>query len=354
MAERTIAKFEVKYLQILDENGNCDKKLEPKLSKEELLGLYKIMILTKTLDDMSLSLQREGRMGTYASTKGQEAQVAIGFVMQKQDWLFPSFREHGVFLARGIPAKLILLYFMGSEEGNKIPQGNNTLPVYIPVGSQIPHAVGAAIAAKLKGDKAATVAIFGDGATSEGDFHEAMNFAGVFQAPCVLVCQNNQWAISVPRKKQTASESIAQKSIAYGFEGIQVDGNDVLAMYSAVKKSLEKARKGLGPTLIEMLTYRLGPHTTADDPTRYRNQKEVDEWKKKDPVLRFQSYLQKKKVLDTKSESQIIEWAKSEVNKALKEAEAMPKPDVSDIFKYVYSSMTKNLEEELKEWQSSQ
>lgn len=354
MPEKPIAKFEIKYLQVLDEKGKCDKKLEPKLPKEELIKLYKLMILTRTFDEISLKLQREGRMGTYASTRGQEAQVAIGLAMQKQDWLFPSFREHGVFLARDIPAKLIMLYFMGSEEGNKMPEGNNTLPIYIPVGSQIPQAVGAAMAAKFKGDKAAAVTVFGDGATSEGEFHEAMNFAGVFQAPCVFVCQNNQWAISVPVSKQTASKSIAQKAIAYGFEGIQADGNDILAMYLAMKKALDKARNGKGPTLIEMKTYRLESHTTADDPTRYRTNKELDEWKKKDPILRFRNYLKGKKILNEKLDAEIQSWAKEEINKAVNEAESMPKPNAPDLFIYVYGSITKNLEEEMKEWQNSQ
>ena len=347
--KKTIGKFKVEYLQVLDENGKVDKKLEPKLSKEDLIKLYKNIVLTKTFDDIGLKLQREGRMGTYAPVKGQEAQVGSAFALQKSDWMFPSFREHGVYLTRGLSAKHLYLYFMGSEEGGRIPKGNNDLTMAVPVGTHLVHAVGASWAAKIKGHKIGIAVYFGDGATSEGDFHEALNFAGVFQTPTVFLCQNNQWAISLPRSKQSAAKTLAQKAIAYGFEGIQIDGNDILAQYVATKKALEKARAGKGPTFIELLTYRMSMHTTADDPKKYRSEAEVKKWEKRDPLKRFKIYLKKKKILNEKLEKEIQDEATKIINKAVAEAESMPKPAKEDMFKYVYEKIPKDLQEQMKE-----
>lgn len=353
MPEKKVASFEIKYLQVLDEKGNVDKKLEPNLNQQELKQLYRLLVLTRAFDNIALQLQREGRIGTYASVRGQEAQVGSAFAMKPNDWMFPSFREHGVFITRGTPLKLLFTHWGGSEEGNRLPEDQHNMTVSIPVGTHLLHAVGAGWAAKLKGDSAASVVYFGDGATSEGDFHEALNFAGVFQTPTVFICQNNQWAISIPRSKQTRAETLAQKAIAYGIQGIQVDGNDVLAQYVAAKKALDDARAGKGPTFIECITYRMGAHTTADDPTRYRTEEELKEWEKKDPITRFQIYLKKKGAWTKEFEKETQEQAEKEVLNAVKEYEAQPKPEPTEMFKYVYSQMTPNLIEQLEELKES-
>jgi len=341
----------VGLLQILGEDGSFDEGLEPKLPEEELRKLYYLMVLTRTFDERCLKLQRQGRMGTYAPAAGQEAaQVGSAYALKESDWLFPAFREQGALITRGLPLKNLLLIWMGNEEGNRIPEGLNIFTIAIPVATQIPHAVGAAWAAKLKGDEVAVLVYFSDGATSVGDFHEAANFAGVFQTPTVFFCQNNQYAISLPRSRQTAAETLAQKAYAYGFEGIQIDGNDLLAVYKATKEALDKARSGGGPTMIEAVTYRYGPHTTSDDPRRYRKDEEVEEWKaKRDPLKRFRLYLEKKGLWDEQAEAQAWEKAAAEVAQAVEEAEAAPQRDVADIFKYVYAEMPQNLQEQLEE-----
>ncbi len=348
--EKVIGKFEVKYLQVLDEQGKPDVHLEPKLKKDELLSLYQFLVLTRVADETCLKLQREGRIGTYAECKGEEATiVGAAFAMQKQDWLVPCYREQGAYLVRGVPLRNMILSWAGSEDGGKAKGNNFTMSV--PVGTQMLHAVGISWAAKLRGEKAGAVTFFGDGATSEGDFHEAMNFAGVFQTPTVFVCRNNQFAISLPRvcmgEKgcQTRADTIAQKAIAYGAEGVQVDGNDVLAVYSAVKKALDHGRAGKGPTLVECLTYRMSAHTTADDPKRYRTEKEVSEWAQKDPIVRFEKYLLAKKVLTKAKIQKTKKDAQALVAKEVAEAEKhTAKPE--DMFDSVYAVMPKNLQEQ--------
>lgn len=346
--------LEGKFLQVLDKEGHVDKLLEPKLSTNDLKKIYEIMVLTRLADDKALKLQRSGRMGTFAQVLGQEAQVAVGLAMKKEDWFFPSFRELGILLCRGSPLEHFYLTFMGCEEGNRTPKEINNFPVSVPVGSQTVHAVGVAMAAKIKGDKVVSVVAFGDGGTSEGDFHEAMNFAGVFKAPCVFFCQNNQWAISTPRSMQTASKTIAQKAIAYGFQGIQIDGNDSLAIYAATKEAVEHARAGKGPTLIESLTYRVGAHTTADDPTLYRTEKEVKYWQERDPIKRFKIYLQKKGIWTKKYEDNLTKKCTKQIEEAVAKAEkiaAATKPE--DMFKYMYEKMTPVLQEQLEYLQES-
>jgi pyruvate dehydrogenase E1 component alpha subunit len=348
MPRQKILDMSVDWLSILDPEGNVDITLEPALDTETLDKFYRTMVLTRLFDDKALKLQRQGRMLTFGSCLGQEAsQIGSAFAMKPEDWFFPAFREHGVQIARGIPMKLLYIYWMGSEDANMtVPLKN--FPVAIPVATQILHAVGAAWASKLRKQDIASVVYFGDGATSEGDFHEGMNFAGVFKTPTVFICQNNQYAISLPREKQTASKTLAQKALAYGFEGIQVDGNDVLAVYSASKAALEKARSGGGPTLIECFTYRLGAHTTSDDPSRYRKKDEEEEWRKKDPVKRLQIYLEKKGIWSKNYEEKTIKEASEEIEKAVEEAEAYS-PDASNIFKYVFAEMTSNLKEQMDE-----
>ncbi len=341
--------LEGKFLQILDKEGNITKLLEPKLAATDLKRIYETMVLTRMADAKALALQRSGRMGTFAQALGQEAQVAVGLAMKKEDWFFPSFREHGILFFRGMPLENFYLVFMGCEEGNKTPKDINNFPVSVPVGSQTVHAVGAAMAAKIKKEKVVTVVAFGDGGTSEGDFHEAMNFAGVFKAPCVFFCQNNQWAISTSRTIQTAAKTIAQKAVAYGFQGIQIDGNDPLAIYAAMKEAVDNARQGKGPTLIESLTYRVGAHTTADDPTLYRSEKEVKYWQERDPIKRFKIYLQKKGIWNKKYEDDLVKKCAKQIEDAVAKAESIAKATKpEDMFKYMYETMTPALKEQLE------
>src|SRR5919197_1205836 len=264
-------RFTVEYLSILYAEGNLDSAVDPGLPAAELKRLYRAMLLARRLDERMVRLQRQGRIGTFAPIKGQEAsQLASVAVLRPTDWMVPSFRETASMLWRGWPIEKLLMFFAGYLEGGQPAPDQRDLPITIPVATQLPHAVGLAYAAQYRGDDVVVMVYFGDGATSEGDFHEACNFAGVWHVPMVFVCQNNQWAISVPLKKQTHSQTIAQKALAYGFPGLRVDGNDVLAVYAAAKEAVDRAREGGGPTLIECVTYRLGVDTTPDDPTKYR------------------------------------------------------------------------------------
>lgn len=335
MPERTIASFHIKRLDILDEQGAADESLLPPLSPDEVRRLYRLLVLSRTFDRRALSLQREGRIGTYASVLGQEAsQVGSALAVTQADWVFPSFREMAVFITLGYPLPMLLQYWSGDERGLCTPAGLNIFPVCIPVATHVPHAVGAALAAKHRGDSAAAVAYFGDGGTSKGDFHEGLNFAGIFRAPVVFICQNNHWAISVRRERQTASETLAQKAVAYGFPGIQVDGNDVFAVYRATKEALDRARSGAGPTLIECFTYRMSDHTTADDASRYRSREEVEEWKEKDPLLRLMRFMEKRSLLDDAYRQKVEEDAKKEVDEAVRAAESVEPPDPKDMLIY--------------------
>jgi pyruvate dehydrogenase E1 component alpha subunit len=338
-----------KMFQMLKPDGTLQPGLKPPVDDKETLTLYQKMVFVRLADQRGLLLQRQGRFGTYAPIWGQEAcQIGSAYVLQKGDWVFPAFREIAATLMMGVPLKDFMLYWMGNEMGSRAPKGINMMPVSVPVGSHIPHAVGAAWAAKLKGDKIVTVAYFGDGATSKGDFHEAMNFAGVFKTPTLFFCQNNQFAISVPRSRQTASATIAQKAIAYGFGGIQVDGNDLLAVITATREAVDKARSGGGPTLIEGVTFRFGPHTTADDPTKYRTDQEIERWKPLDPMIRLRFYLKAKGLWTEEVETQMTEDAQKGIDQAVKDAEAVSAPETKEIFEYVFAEMTPPLKEQLE------
>src|SRR5262244_4415954 len=327
-------RFTVDYLSVLDAEGNLDASLDPRLPGDELKRLYRDMLLARRLDERMVRLQRQGRIGTFAPIKGQEAsQLGSVATLRPSDWMVPSFRETASMLWRGWPIEKLLLFFAGYLEGGQPAPDQHDLPVTIPVATQIPHAVGLAYAAQYREDDVAVMAYFGDGATSEGDFHEALNFAGVWHVPVVFVCQNNQWAISVPLKKQTHSRTIAQKALAYGLPGIQVDGNDVLAVYAAAREAVERARAGDGPTLIECVTYRLGVHTTADDPTKYRSAEEVAEWERKDPLTRFRAYLEQRQLLEDGLEQEVD----AEIAAAVKRFEAMAPPDVLTMFDHAYA-----------------
>jgi len=341
---------EFPLFQILDENGNANERV-PKISNADMLKMYELMVLARVFDETAYQLQREGRLLTYAPLKGQEAaQIGTAFVLQKADWMFPSFRENGAYLARGMPAEMLYQYWSGDERGAKIPNGLQCFTVSIPVATQIPIAVGTAWAEKLKGTKNISLVYFGDGATSEGDFHEGLNFAGVFKLPVVFVCQNNQWAISVPFSKQSGSKTVAQKAVAYGMNGIRVDGNDILAVYSATVEAVKNARKNV-PTLIECFTYRISDHTTSDDAGRYRNAEEVAAWQRKDPIERFEKFLFAKNILNGEIKKGIWESAKTRISTAVKIAEKSTSENPEDIFDFTFAQLPKNLQKEKKEFE---
>ncbi len=336
-----------KTFQILDENGNCNEKEMPKLNSDEIKKIYEHLVYARMLDDRILKLQREGRCGTYASSLGQEAtQVGSAFALKKTDWMFPYFREIGAHIVRGLPMHLYLLYWMGDERGSKIPNDINDFTIAVPVSTQIPHAVGAAMAMKIKGEKNVVLVFTGDGATSKGDFHEALNFAGVFKVPAVFVIQNNQWAISVPLSRQTASETLAQKAIAYGFYGVRVDGNDIFAVLKVVQEAVEKARIGKGPTLIECVTYRMSDHTTADDANRYRPKEDLENWKIKDPIERFKKYMRMKEIWSENYEKSVVEKISKQVENDVRNAEAVSPPNPSEMFDFMYEKIPPHLVEQ--------
>lgn len=341
MPEKVIDSFNVRRLDILDEKGDADTALMPSMSEAYIRRMYELLVLSRTFDHFALDLQREGRLGTYASILGQEAsQIGSAFAIEKTDWIFPSFREMGVYITMGYPMQMLFQYWSGDERGICPPDDLNIFPICIPVGTQLPHAAGAAMAAKYRKDKIAVIAYFGDGGTSKGDFHEAFNMAGVFKLPVVFICQNNQWAISVPSDKQTASKTLAQKAYAYGFEGIQVDGNDIFAVYKATADALKKARDGGGPTFIECFTYRMSDHTTADDATRYRTKEEVEAWKPKDPLLRLKLFMEKNRLWAEKYRKDVEEDTKTAVSGAVKLAESIEPPRPEDMFAYTYETLT--------------
>lgn len=340
--------------QVLDPTGKVVLEKDiPELDDEQLKYLLKTMLFTRTIDEKALSYQRQGRMLTYAPNLGQEAaQVGSAYSLEKEDWLAPAFRELGAWLVRGVPLKNIYLYWYGNEWGSHMPEGVKVLPVSVPIASQMQHATGIGMANNIKNEKNVVMTYVGDGGTSHGDFHEALNFASVFKSPVVFIVQNNQYAISTSRKIQTMSDNIALKAAAYAMPGILVDGNDIFAMYNAAKAAVDRARNGEGPTLIEAYTYRLGAHTTSDDPTKYRDDAEVEEWKKKDPILRFGEYLKGKNLID----DQWIDETKKELEKEVKDTfesiEDKSDTVLEDIFKYHYEEMPAQLKDQLDEYKS--
>lgn len=316
--------------QILDAEGNLVRQM-PDLGMPRLLELYRFMQLGRAFSNKIIALQRQGRATTFGSLVGQEAtSVGLAAPMQPQDWLATSYRELASLMVKGVPLSTLVYSFRGFAPA--YPEEAHCLPIQIVIGTQILHAVGLGMAAKIAGDPAVAVGVCGDGATSEGDFNEALNFAGVFQAPVVFVVQNNGWAISVPRKHQSAAVTLAARGSGFGVPSVLVDGNDILAVYEVMQQALERARSGQGPTLIEALTYRIGAHTTADDPTRYRDPAEVEAWRAKDPIARVKRFLLQQGQLSEAEDQQIVEEAEATVNQAVAEAEAQPAPSPASIF----------------------
>ncbi len=340
--------METKTCDLVRRIGDDGQLLQNKtlnLSEYELRGLYKKMLMARLYDERAFRLQRQGRIGTYPPYSGQEAaQVGSAFALEKGDWLFPYGRDLAACFTFGKDMKTALLYAMGHKDGSLVPDDVNIFPLAIMIPPQIPQAVGAAWASKLKGEDRVALTTFGDGATSKGDFHEGLNMAAVLKVPAVFLCQNNKWAISVPIEKQMATETISQKAFAYGMPGVRVDGNDVLAVYEVTKEAIMRARNGEGPTLIEAVTYRVGPHTTSDDPTRYREDTIAQEWKsKRDPVFLFKNFLLKQGLWTEEEDAETAERMKNEINEAVKEAESTAKTKLSDIFDHVYETPTTDL-----------
>jgi pyruvate dehydrogenase E1 component alpha subunit len=351
MPKRIAYSAQIEYIQCLDENGKLDTKLVPegdpsRLTDEQVVFLYDKMIMYRHLDETAFKLQRSGRMYTYPQNKGQEAAaLGSGFAMKVGvDYLVPCYRENAALFLHGLDPKYILLHWAGDERGNAIPQdgsngGARCSPIAIPIGTQMLHATGMAWAYKLQKRDAAVITYFGDGATSEGDFHEAMNFATVYNVPCIFFCQNNQWAISVPRDQQMNSETVCQKGIAYGANCIQVDGNDLFAVYKATKEARERALSGGGVTMIEAMTYRLADHTTADDARRYRSSEEVASWQVKDPMIRTRKYLESVGLWDDAKQAASMERAEAWTKKIVDEVLNYPAPDRNEMFDHLFAEI---------------
>jgi pyruvate dehydrogenase E1 component alpha subunit len=328
----------IDYLSILDADGNLDTELEPTIPPDDLRRLYRTFLLARRFDERMLRLQRQGRIGTFGPIRGHEAAVLGSvYAIGPGDWLVPYYREWPAWMWRGWPLDNLILFYAGFAEGMRVPDRVRDLPLCIPIASHVPHAVGVAYAARYKGEESVTLCYFGDGASSHGDCQEALNFAGVFQVPVVFLCLNNQWAISVPRARQTRAKTLAQKALAYGFPGIQVDGNDLLAVYAATREAVERARQGAGPTLVEAVTYRLSLHTTADDPTKYRSEEEVRAWEAREPWPRFRRYCEGKGVVDERVHAELEAEVEAEIRDAIARAEARMRPTLTDVFEHVYA-----------------
>lgn len=330
------------------------------LTDVEVLGLYRWMVLERTLDERMITLQRQGRIGFYIGSIGEEATVfGAAAAMDPRDWLFPCYREHGAALLRGMPLATFLCDLLGNAgdamKGRQMPCHEAWKPgrfasISSPISTQISHAVGAAWAARLKGDDMVPLVWFGEGGTSAADFHTGLNFAAVRRIPVVFVCRNNGWAISVPRERQTGSETIAQKAIAYGMAGERVDGNDLLAVHDAVGRARARGAAGEGPTLVEAVTYRLEGHSTSDDPRAYRPAEQVEPWKERDPILRIRRYLGRRGALDDAADAQLRDEVRGQIQAALGEAEAFPaKPPVESLFENVYAEPLRQQREQLDE-----
>lgn len=348
---------------ILDKDGKVCKDVDPqqvpRVGDEDCRRLYRGMLQVRIVDERMMKLQRQGRLGFYMQSTGEEAtHYGVAYALRPGDWVFPSYREPGVAFYRGYSLRDFTNQLFGNErdpvKGRQMPvhhsfRAGNYVSISSPVGTQIPQAVGAAMAARITKKDDVCAVYFGEGTASTGDFHVGMNFAGVFKAPVLFVCRNNGWAISTPRYRQTAARTIAQKAVAYGFPGVRVDGNDLLAMISVSAAAAERARKGEGPTLIDAVTYRRAAHSSSDDPSVYRDPEEPKHWEQRDPLELWRKYLAGRGIYDAAWEKRAREEITGEMLAALKEAEALPPPDVRTIFSDVYAELTDNLREQQAE-----
>jgi pyruvate dehydrogenase E1 component alpha subunit len=351
LKEITVEKVET--FQVLNAKGKVvSSDAEPKLSDDQLRELMRRMVFTRVWDQRAISLNRQGRLGFYAPVAGQEAtMIGTQFVLKPEDFILPSYRDIPQIVWHGLPLYQAFLYSKGHQQGGQIPEDVNVMMPQIIIGAQIIQCSGVAVGFKLKKEKRVAVSYIGDGGTSQGDFYEGINFAGAYQAPAVFIIQNNHYAISVPVENQTKAETLAHKAVAAGVPGYQVDGMDVLAIYRVMSEAVERARKGEGPTVIECLTYRYGPHTMAgDDPTRYRTSEEADEWEQNDPLIRFRKYLEAKKLWSEEDEDKVKEEAKEAISDAIKKADQAPKMTIFDLIDSMFETLPPDLEEQKKEF----
>ena len=341
MPARTVFTASIESVSILDEHGRFDAQLGADLiPDEDVIKLYEAMTVSRQFDQIAFKLQRSGRMGTYPENRGQEAaSLGTAYALNNDDWLVPCYRENTGLFWRGLPMEYILLHWMGDERGNQIPAELCITPLAIPIGTQLLHAAGLAWACKYRKEDRLACTFFGDGATSEGDFHEAMNFAANLDLPVIFLCQNNGWAISVPTKIQCSAPTLAQRGLAYGMDSIQCDGNDIFAVVKVVKEAARRAREEHRPTFIEAVTYRLGDHTTADDARRYRDEAEVQLWMQRDPLVRLRNYLTERKLWNSTKEEALQTKAKEQVNAAAKRAEEIAATPTSEIFDAMYAEI---------------
>lgn len=366
-AGREAGLVDLQVRQVMNWDGTWDERAEPELSTDELRALYLAMLRCRAMDQKAMNLQRQGRIGFYVPSFGEEAvQIGSAYALAASDWLFPAYREQGAALLRGYPLRTLVCQFLGNAadlgKGRQMPNHFGSAAIRYPtasspVGTQILHAVGAAYASRLRGEESVALVYFGDGATSTGDFHAGMNFASVWNAPVVFLCKNNGYAISLPVAQQTASGTLAEKAWGYGMRGVRVDGNDVLAVLQVTREAVARARglaegenrQRFGPTLIEALTFRMGPHSSADDPNRYREADEAESWKTRDPILRFSRYLERKSIWSEADDAEARREVDAEVNAAFRSAEKEPPPALDTIVEDVYADVPWHLEEQLNE-----
>lgn len=332
-------------VQSLAEDGSLRDSKKVGVPEEKLKDLYRWMLFGRRFDERALRMQRQGRLGTYLSFAGQEAaQVGSASLLEEGDWMWRTYRDNLASMVFGQKPKDLLLSYAGNGAGGYGTEGVNMPPMALQIASQIPHAAGCAWAQKLKGEDRVTLCYFGDGATSEGDFHEGLNFASVYDAPCVFFCQNNHWAISLPVAEQMASPTIAQKAVAYGIEGVRVDGNDLVAVREVTREAIERARAGEGPTLVEAVTYRLNPHSTADDHARYHVEEVHEEWAaKRDPIKRLRTYLEERGIWSGEDEEKALSEIKGALDEAVEAAESVPKTRVEQLIDGTFAEPTPEL-----------
>ena len=345
----------VQPFHLIDADGALLESCEPPLTDEQILSALRLMMLSRAFDHKGVSLQRQGRFGTFSAVHGQEASVVgSAFALDPaRDWVVPQYRELPALLYQGLPLENFILYFNGHPAGGAIPEGVRLLPIQISLAAQLPQAVGLAWGLRLQGLDGVVLTYFGDGASSEGDFHEACNLAGVVKAPVIFFLQNNGWAISTPRERQSAARTLAERAPGYGFDGVVVDGNDLLAVYAATSAAVERARAGLGPTLIESQTYRLGAHNTSDDPTRYVPPEMLERQKQHDPILRIQRFLAARGAWNESVASDFQNHIFRTIEQALAAAAAVPPPTAADLFSHTYAKLTDRQARQLREFEAT-